>query len=171
MKFADKDFSESSNVAEIIKFCEQADNKKLEKITDEIYRHQPFLISLFLGYKNDIDMMQMDEVLRVLIIIWLFFRNQINAKQIKISINRFEEKQKINIRFLKYLEGESSEQSKIQTTEMNLDNLKSKALFTAVLFKLREGKALKKLDNNISAMMTLGMKSLIECFDDIIEVN
>ncbi len=85
MKFTNKDFRETEQMAEFIKFCDTADMRTLEQISDEIYRYQPFLISLFLGYKDDIDAFQHDEFLRILIIIWLFFRDHQSVKQTKIT--------------------------------------------------------------------------------------
>ncbi len=167
MKFTDKDFRETEQMAEFIKFCDTADMRTLEQITDEIYRYQPFLISLFLGYKDDIDAFQHDEFLRILIIIWLFFRDHQSVKQTKITEKMYEARGNQNIQFLQYLDGEPDEKTKGQTTEINLGVLKSKALFTAVLFKVKEGPALKKLNPESSAIMLLGLKSLIECFEDI----
>lgn len=167
MQFTDTDFGQTDRVAELVRFCDTADIKTLEQVTDEIYRHQPFLISLFMGYKDDVDMLQLDEVLRVLIIIWLFFKEHENVKSSKITVNTFEARQMKNVRFLKYLDGEPSKQDQDNIIDANLGALESKALFTAVLFKFKEGPALKKLHPEPSGIMLLGMKSLIECFEDI----
>jgi hypothetical protein len=43
------------NVSELVDFCATADNATLEKIVDQIHTHQPFVVSLFLGYKDDVD--------------------------------------------------------------------------------------------------------------------
>lgn len=167
MQFTDTDFQQTNQVAELIRFCDTADIKTLEQLMDEIYRHQPFLISLFMGYKEEVDMLQLDEILRVLIIIWLFFRANENVKRSKITVRMFENMERKNVSFLKYLEGEPAGQAHQDTTAANLGALQSKALFTAVLFKIKQGSALKKLNPEISGIILLGLKSLIECFEDI----
>lgn len=167
MQFTDTDFQETEQVAQIVLFCDQADNQTLEQVADEIYRYQPFLISIFLGYKDDVDIFQHDELLRVLIIIWLFFKDRPNVKRTKITEKMFEAKQRKNAQFLKYLEGEPNQKTKEQTTDLNLGALKSKALFSVVLFKIKDGAALKKLDIEFIGIILLGMKSLIECFEQI----
>ena len=169
MQFTDSDFRETEHMAELIKFCDTADIRTLEQITEEIYRHQPFLISLFLGYKDDIDAIQLDEFLRILIIIWLFFRNAQSVKRTPITEKMYEARAKKNIQFLQYLDGEPQGKTKGKTTDINLGILQSKALFTALLFKIKEGPALKKLIPESSAIMLLALKSLIECFEEIIK--
>jgi hypothetical protein len=156
-------------VAQAVHFCDKADLKTLEQITDEIYHHQPFLISLFLGYKDEVDPYppQADEILRTLIIIWLYFRENKNVKRKKITADMFEVMEEKNIRFLKYLEGEPTIQAQALTTLNDFKQLKSLELFTAVLFKIKEGKALSKLPDDEAAIILVGLKSLIECFSKI----
>lgn len=170
MQFTKTDFEETSQVAEIIKFCDAADLKTLEQVADEIYRYQPFVISIFLGFKDDVDIYQHDELLRILLIIWLFFQNRKNVKRAQITEKQFEARQRKNAAFLKYLDGEPK-QVQEQATADNLGALKSKALFTVFLFKLKEGPALKKLDPELSGIILVGMKSLIESFEELSEPN
>ena len=167
MNFTSGDFEQTEQIAGIIQFCDKANIKALEQIVDEIYKYQPFVISIFLGYKDDMTPHQHDEILRVLIIIWLFFKSSKNVRRQKINATLFEKKQQQNVQFLQYLSGEPSQQAQHLTTGLNLSQLKSKALFTAVLFKVREGKTLKKLDTHTAAIILLGMKSLIEAFEGV----
>ena len=167
MQFTKTDLEENRQVAEIIQFCDTADLNALEQIADQIYRYQPFLISIFLGYKDEVDVFQHDEIMRILIIIWRFFQDKKNVKRKQITVKKFEARQRKNVAFLKYLEREPSGQAQKQTTADNLGALKSKALFTAVLFKLKEGPALKKLDPELSGIILVGMKSLIESFEEL----
>jgi len=168
MDFSDNDFKETEQVAEIIRFCDTAGIKVLEQVVDDIYRYQPFLISIFLGYKDDVTTSQHDEILRILIIIWLYFKEKQVVKQQAISLPLFEKKEQQNIHFLQYLEGDASWEAQQITTTLNLGLLQSKALFTAVLFKIKDGATLKQLDTNTAAIILLGMKSLIEAFEEIV---
>lgn len=167
MQIAEDNPVQRQKVAQAVHFCDNADLKTLEQITDEIYHHQPFLISLFLGYKDEVDPYQHDEILRTLIIIWLYFRENKNVKRKKITAGMFEAMEEKNIRFLKYLEGEPTIQAQALTTLNDLKQLKSLGLFTAVLFKVKEGKALSKLPDDEAAIILVGLKSLIECFEKI----
>ena len=166
MQFTKTDFQQTDQVAEIIKFCDTADLKTLEQIADQIYRYQPFLISIFLGFKDQVDVYQHDEILRILLIIWLFFKDHKNVKHTQITQKQFETRQRKNAAFLNYLGGES-EQVQKHTTADNLGALKSKALFTAVLFKIKQGPALKTLEPQLPGIILVGMKSLIEAFEEL----
>lgn len=162
MKFTDTDAQESNQVAEFIKFCDTADNATLEKISDEIYLYQPFVLSLFLGFKDEVDIFQLDEILRIFLIIWLFFRDRENVKKKKITEKIFEARQRKNLQFLQYMQDLPIKQDRDQALNYNLGALKSKALF-----KFKEGPTLKKLETARSALMLIGIKSLIECFEHI----
>ncbi|MFK7979150.1 MAG: hypothetical protein AB8G86_04155 [Saprospiraceae bacterium] len=167
MDFTSKDFEQTEQVARIVQLCDKTDIEELERIVDEIYKYQPFVISIFLGYKDDMNPYQHDEILRVLIIIWLFFKSNKNVERRKINVALFEKKQQKNVQFLQYLSGEPSNEAQLLTTGLNLGQLKSKALFTAVLFKIREGKTLKNLEQRTSNIILIGMKSLIEAFEHV----
>jgi len=120
MDFTSDDFKQTGQVASIIQFCDKADMGQLGRIVDEIYKYQPFVISMFLGYKDDMNPYQHDEILRVLIIIWLFFKSNKNVERRKINVALFEKKQKQNVQFLQYLSGESSYKAQELTTGLNL---------------------------------------------------
>ena len=167
VKFTKQDFKETRDLATIINFCDQADNKTLEQVVDDIYRYQPFLISLFLGYKDDVTPHQHDELIRIIIIIWLFFKDYKGVKKQTINDIQFEQQQQKNVQFLQYLEGEPTLHAQSVTTELNLQQLQSKALFTAVLYRVLEGQHLQHLDTEEQGIMILSLKSLIECFESL----
>ena len=167
MSFTNQDFKEPTKLASIISFCEQADNKTLEQVVAEIHKYQPFLISIFLGYKEDVTPHQHDEIIRILIIIWLFFKDQKGVKKQKINESQFEQQQLKNAQLIQYLHGEPTLQAQQLTTDLNLDQLRSKALFSAVLFRVLDGKHLQSLEEETRGVFILSMKSLIECFETI----
>ncbi|WP_367390126.1 hypothetical protein [Lewinella sp. LCG006] len=156
------------NVSELVDFCANVDNATLEKVVDQIYTHQPFVVSLFLGYKDDVDMFQLDELLRILIVIWLFFEDHPRVKQKRITQKMFEARQKKNVTFLDYMDGEPSQSAKNQLVAENLKALHSKELWTMVFYKFKEGAALKTLDPQLSGIILIGMKSLMECFEEVV---
>jgi hypothetical protein len=106
-----------------------------------------------------------------LIITWLFFKDNQNVKRQQINISLFEKKQKNNIQFLNYLSGKDSWNAQQSSTDINLSLLKSKALFTAVLSKVKQGKTLQKLDEHTGGIIILSMKSLIEAFEEVYKIK
>jgi len=69
------------------KVCE-IDAEYLRTESDIIAEKQPFIISLLLGYQIDLEDDQLDDILRVLLLIWEFFKDK----------HEFSGKQKIGIR-------------------------------------------------------------------------
>ena len=162
-----EDPAQLQKVAQIVHYCDTADLKTLEQVADEIYQYQPFLISLFLGYKDDVDPLQHDEILRIIIIIWLYFRDNKQVKRNKINERMFEAQEKKHLHFLKYFEGEPTEQAKSQLTLQDFKNLKSIELMALVWGRALQGPALKNMDTYNAGITLIGFKALIECFEKI----
>ena len=68
---------------------------------------------------------------------------------------------------LKYSQGESKDKSKLNIYSQDLQNIKSKALFTAVLLGFNERPTLLKMNIEKKTAVMVGIKSFIECFDAI----
>ncbi len=69
LKLTDKDFSEVKKVAEIIKEVDHSNISELVNSFEEIEKYQPFLISLLLGFKDQLNRIELDELANKLIII------------------------------------------------------------------------------------------------------
>ena len=67
---------------------------------------------------------------------------------------------------LKYLSGAESEEEHLFITKSDLSKLKSKALFSGVMFLFDHLKSLDRMDAYDKGVVIIGMKSLIECFEE-----
>lgn len=67
---------------------------------------------------------------------------------------------------LKYADGESSGQ-RTAIYDHDLQNLKSKALMTAILFQFNSQPNLSDMDGEMKGMILIGIKTFIECFEII----
>lgn len=135
---------------------------------DEIYQYQPFMISVILGFHFDLNPEEHGEVIKIGMLIWEFFKDKNGIKTQKVTQKQFERLQKRNVYLLKYLEGEPdlSEQSNI--TGIDLNKVKSKALLTVVWFRFEEIVSLSNMTTENKGLVLIGMKSLIECLDEIV---
>jgi hypothetical protein len=79
----------------------------------------------------------------------------------------FEEILKKNIQMLKYSEGESNHIDKMKVYSNDLNYLKSKSLFAAIIYKFQNRPILIKMDENNKNSILIGIKSFIECFEMI----
>ena len=85
IKFTEQDFRDSEQLAGIAVKMEEMNPLTLAREADEIYKHQPFLLSLFLGFKDDVTMPQLEELLRIMLLMWYFYRDKNNIKKVKIT--------------------------------------------------------------------------------------
>ncbi|MDA3882164.1 MAG: hypothetical protein PF481_02665 [Bacteroidales bacterium] len=168
MIISKEDKNESLRVVQLIKKIELIDEKYVNKESDLLSKKQPFLISLLLGYRFDLKELELEEILKIIFLIWEFFKNHSQIEQMKISESQFMRIQQKNIHMLKYLEGEQGKNAKMEFISTDLENLKSKSLFTGIIFQFNEKIALLDMNNETRGIILVGLKSLIECFEEIV---
>lgn len=167
IKFTKKDFDETDKVAELLKKIDHIDAAYADTVSDEIFQRQPFFLSALLGHKFDVSMEELDEIIKIYILIWQYFRSSPRVQKKQVTQADFEKFQIKNIEMLKYSEGEPTEDKKLKVYAYDLQKLKSKALWTAILFRCDHRPLLKNMDIRMKAMILVGMKSFIECFETI----
>lgn len=162
-----KDKKEIKKIEQLIEKVHQIDEEHLENELDVIYQQQPFIISLLLGYQVELNKPELEEIIKVVILIWEYFKNQQKIKQAKISESQFMRIEQKNIHMLEYFKGEAGESEKIQFVASDLGNLRSKPLFTAVLTQLNQKRGILNMNEEIRGIVFIGLKGLIECFEEI----
>jgi hypothetical protein len=171
MKITEEDYKETLVISQLIKKIEQIDEAYVNNESDIIFQKQPFLISLILGYKIDLNEYELEEIMKVVFLIWEFFKNHSQIEHQKISETQFERIQQRNVYMLKYYEGEKGESAKMDVVAADLMHLKSKSLFTGILFQFDHKSALINIDEEKKGIILVGLKSLIECFEEIVFKN
>lgn len=167
MIISKEDNEESLRIGQIINKIELIDEKYVNEESDKILQKQPFLISLILGYRLDLKPLELEEIMKIIFLIWEFFKELHQAETEKITESQFMRIQQRNVHMLKYIEGEQRENSKLEVISADLENLKSKALFAGVIFQFNQKVALLNMKNETRGVLLVGLKSLIECFEVI----
>jgi hypothetical protein len=169
MQISEKDFGEIDRVSKIILFVDEMDIKYAERESDVIFRKQPFIISLILGYSFDLNQEEHGEVIKVLYIIWEYFKvfKKIGSK--KVTEEQYERITARNLQMLKNYVGEPGEAEKSAVIESDLSHLDSKTIWTAVIFRFKTNKTLLNLNEEIKGAVLIGMKTLIECLEEIVK--
>ncbi|MCX6270978.1 MAG: hypothetical protein NTU44_07120 [Bacteroidetes bacterium] len=167
LNISELDKIEIQELAPILAKINNIDVATAEKLMDDIYQYQPFMISVIMGFHFDLLPEEHGEVIKIGMIIWEFFKDKNGIKTKKLTQKQYEKLQKRNIYLLKYLEGEPdmSEQSNI--TAIDLNKVKSKALLTVVWYRFIEIPTLAKMTYENRGFALIAMKSLIECLDEI----
>ena len=167
MNIDHKDLCQVDQIATLLLKIDKNDGRFFEEVLEEIHRHQPFLLSSMLGYQYDFSSEAFNEILKLHLLLWLFFKEQPAAKQQAITQAQFESHESRNIHLLKYLaEEDPNGKSFSAVTEKDLERLLSKALWTACMFRFNERPALKTLESQTRGLTLIGLKSMIECFEE-----
>lgn len=165
---SEEDIKESEKVNRIINRLANIDAIYVSSESELIYQKQPFLISLLLGFKLDLKDNELEEIMKIIFIIWEYFKIFDQVHKIKISEKLFEKIEKRNIYMLKYFEGENGQNMQTNVVESDLNHLRSKALLTGIFLQFNHRKPLIEMNGELKGIILIGMKSLIECFDEII---
>lgn len=167
MDFKQKDFSEAIDLAKLQIRMDTIDAEYVNLISDEIFQKQPFFLTTLLGLRFDLTPIELEEIMKIYFLTWEYFRTNTKVQTIKVTETYFETILNTNIALLKYAEGESDEDERAKLYSSNLGNLKSKALFVAVLYRFDESPVLLNMEAGKKDIILLGIKSFIECFETI----
>ena len=168
MIISEEDKREILRVGQLIKKIEMADEEYINKESDLISKKQPFLISLLLGFRFDLKDLELEEIMKIIFLIWEFFKNHSQINKTKISESQFERIQQSNIYMLKYYEGEQGAKAKKEFISNDLKNSKSKCLFEGVIFQFANKRTLLEMKSETRGSTLVGLKSLIECFEEMV---
>lgn len=167
MEITKKDFDEVAQIAALVKKIDNIDAVYVDKISDEIYLKQPFYLTVLMGHRFDTTPEELEEVMKIYLLVWEYFRSNINVQTKKVTEKSFDKNKDRLIKMLQYAEGEPLDQGKMEIYSTDLGNLKSKTLWAAVLFRTTERAALIKMDVSKKGMVLIGIKSFIECFETL----
>ena len=164
LTFTAKDYSETSELAGLIRKIDAIDAEYANRVSDEIFKHQPFFLTVLLGYRVDVSAQELEELMKIYFLIWEYFKPNKNLRKKKVTQTQFEKVQRRNMYMLNYSEGESEEsRDKIYTDE--LQNLKSKSLWAAVQFRYNTRTVLVNMDPENKGIILIGILSFIQCFE------
>jgi len=148
-----------------MKEIDNVDLIEASKISERIVKKQPFIMSLLIGYKFDVKEEQLNEIMKMLFIIFLFFEKQTKIDKYQINPIDFESHQKKNIKFLKYFSTEPNKETQVKSNELYLSNLRFKSLFTGILMMSNTSVNFRTLSPELRGIIIIGMKTLIDCLE------
>jgi len=167
MEFTQNDFNESIELTELIRKIDMMDAPYVNTVTDDIYAKQPFFLTVLLGYRLDVFTEELEELMKIYFLIWEYFKSNQHVQTRKVNQAYFEKIQTRNLQMLKYSEGELSQKDKLKVFAPDLQNLKSKSLLAAILFRFNNRLVLSKMNVQKKGLILIGIKSFIECFETI----
>lgn len=166
MGLTPNDREQHGEIAKLLSLTDNVDDQYLHRATDEIYVYQPFLLSMFLGYKLDTSDAELDEILKIWLLIWEFFKEKRNIRTIKLTEQCFEQAQSKNVAFLRYLHEKGNDEVMEERVSNNKE-LGSKSLFATILVNFHTKPALVRMDMEKKGIILVGIKSLVEALEGI----
>ena len=167
MNFTQQDFDEIETLANLSQKIDNIDAAYVNTVSDDIYKKQPFLLSILLGYHNDVTPIELEELMKIYFLIWEYFKDNKNIQERKLTEQLFEEYHNRNIQMLSYVDSEDSDQQTI-VYKQELQNLKSKALMTVILYRFNNRSGLIEMNEKTRGIILIGIKTFIECFETIV---
>lgn len=165
MEITKKDIVETEFVGELIEKVDKIGLTEASDISDRIVKNQPFIMSMLIGYKFDVKEDELNDIMKMLFVIYLYFEKKTNVSKKQINSREFKKYEKRNVQFLKYFSGESIKENQLDTNDKYLSNLNYKSLFTGILFMSNTQKGLKNMKSETKGIVVLGMKTLIDCLE------
>jgi hypothetical protein len=137
-------------------------------ITDELYRCQPFILSTIMGYKMDVAIEDLPDLINLYVLIWLFYRDRKNVRTIKITEQQYSKQESRFVAMLKKYETTISAAAKNKMIDEDLNSFSSKSLYAMLVSECRENKILHRLNWESGGAVFAGYITLIKCLDEII---
>jgi len=162
----ENDHRETVLVQDIIRRVDEMDEKTANHESDLLYLKQPFLISLILGYGVDLKREHLELATKCIFVIWEYFKSQDAVMRTKIVGEQFDRIQEKNYNLVRYFEKESKK-GKGEVLRSDLGSLKAKALYVGIINIFDIHNSLNKGESETIAILLIGMKSLIECFEEL----
>ncbi|OYU96228.1 MAG: hypothetical protein CFE21_07405 [Bacteroidetes bacterium B1(2017)] len=140
-------------------------------IFKEIKKSQPFLLHTFLNFSNKISNDQLNFLTNDLVIIWLYFREEPNAKEIKISVEDYLYFYRKNLEIIEEVSNQLIDSSSELMVDFGQKDCKSQALISMIGFRFHALKEMKSLSPEFQAEILLTIKSMVQSFEKIIRIE
>ncbi len=160
-----EEFEISKELAILMTDIDKMDLAYANTVTDEIFKKQPFMLSMMLGYHLDTTPIELEEILKIYFLIWEYFKKYKKQDTKNITKKQYLKIETRHIKMLQYLEGETDEKGKKDIYANDIQNMQSKALLTAVIFRFNERPVMLKMSLRMRGIIFIGIKSCIECFE------
>lgn len=167
MEITQNDLKEAQELAKLQKKIDNIDAEYVDLISDEIFQRQPFYMTVLLGYRMDTTPEEMEEIMRIFFLVWEYFRHNKKVQVKKVTEANFEAIQRKHIEMLQSADREPRELEKRKIYSSSLEDLHSKAIFAAVLFRYNHKPVLLQMDDIRKGIILAGIISFIKCFETI----
>lgn len=90
MNFTQKDFNEINELTNPLAKMDKIDFEYVNEISDEIFKQQPFFLTVLLGYHLDTSTEELEEIMKIYFLIWEYVKQNKNVQTKKMTEVYFE---------------------------------------------------------------------------------
>lgn len=158
-------------VSTIIEQISQQEETFFIDIFKDIKKFQPFLLHTFLNFAPRISEEQLNFLSNDLVIIWLYFKDEPNTKEIKISVEEYLYFYRKNFEIIEDVSNQLIDSSSELMVNFGQKDCKSHALISMVGFRFHALKDMKSLSPEFQAEILLTIKSIVQSLEKIIRIE
>ena len=151
----------------IVANIENITTSEVDRITDEINKYQPLMISLIMAYYKDFgNSIVFGELIKNTLMIWMYFKDYEGVKKKSLTEKRFNKRLFEIVDFFTYLDG-SSEEEKHKMIVDDFSNMKNKMLMYRILETFKNNTHLSKLTITQKNELIIESRCLIESLAEV----
>ncbi len=143
------------------------DEAYVQRVSDDIFIHQPFMLSMFLGYRLDANDAELGEIMKLFFLIWESFKDENNIRTTRLTEEFYTQLHDRNVEFLKQLERSREWKERMINDDLQVLNLRSKRLLASVLMAFYTKPALHEMTPEKKAATIVGLKTLIQSLEAV----
>jgi hypothetical protein len=134
--------------------------------SNAIYACQPFLISLAMGIASEVKPPAGDEFIKMVFLIWEYFKEDTAIRRKMITPEQFERIRGRHIAMMQYA-GKEKSRSRKDIYARNTGLIRSRVLLSILFGEAGSNRILAEMNPADKSIFMMGMKCLIECFEEI----
>lgn len=162
--------NEDQGMSGIVALMNKIDNigpEYVNTVSAEMFQYQPFFVTVLVGYRTDVSLDELEEMMKIYFLIWEYFGKNPGVRVTQITEKNFEAVQLRHIKMLKDAQGGLPD-ARRELYANDWDYVKSKSLAAMIVLRIRERPVLAKMDKEKRGIILVGIKSFIECFEPLI---
>lgn len=153
---------ETEKLAGIVSRIAKATNPEIEIWLEEISTRQPFLFSLYKGWQLDFTAKICSEILRFLIVIWVYYRDEKFVR--RLDAETFEAMELGEMKMIKLFEDYSDSPEGENMLDFSYGSgMPDRVLLAYVFGEVLRDSVFKHIDEYDRSIFLVGIKALIKC--------
>lgn len=147
--------------------CDALNDHTMLALLDEAHQYQPIIVSVFIAYKDDVSDPELAEMIKILLLIWLCFRDQPNIKLHPVSHDAFYAKERLHNDFRTYWQLEHNPLEKEALLELDIERV-NKVLLAHLFHQYTHHPVFQQMEKLHAVEFLLQCRTLLECFEAVV---